>query len=132
MALLNEMLEFTIAHVRLFSKMATLDQKLFDRSIRRPLPHGELPRQWPLYFEDLQLSNSSAVSWTRLPSELFTHNLGPRVHVTNETMTVHVSWGIESASDRIFCASTLGIIRKGTYTPPTKRRRCFEEVVGIG
>ena len=127
-ALFVDMLNFVEEHFGQNWKH-TDDQKLFDHAIRRNAsrPADEQAPDWPERFMDLKLRNASNVSWVRLRGDLYTHNIGPKLVIINQTRAVHLSWGLDKARDRLDCAWHLGLIADPLYTP--RKRTWWEKQV---
>jgi len=109
----------------------TADQKLFDRFIRNvPAPKGEDPpgmAELFLGWEEIRPpAHFEHFRWARLPGAIFTHNDVQELAIVPETVTYHISWGIDPPSRRIYCAYTLGLL-PSNYTPTAdfEKMTCF-------
>jgi hypothetical protein len=95
--------------------IATMDQKLFDLFIRNiPGPPGE---QTPCCLDRLvgwekirPPTHFEGFKWLRLDGAVFTHNDAMELAIVPQTITYHISWGIDPPSRRIHCADTLGLL----------------------
>lgn len=100
-------LEYSTEHMSL-TGTPTWDQKLFDHLIREVRPPSEEAPQWSEQFPQLQHPQWT-LRWNRLPGTLFTHNNRYNFAFRTDTITQHISWGVESSDDRLQCAYALGI-----------------------
>ena len=131
-----QMLRYTILHPTPMGAFPTYDQKLFDRFIRFKVPEGDEPSQWHALFPNDVLHFESSLKtpwhlslqWRRLPVELYVHNIGSKLLLTDKTITVHISFGIGEPVRRVYCAHRLGLISPAVaYAAPTLSVHfCFE------
>lgn len=108
--------------------MGSWDQKLFDHFIRTDVPTDETPPAWNEYYVNWQsfITTNESVIWRRLPGELYTHNQGKLIRVFPQTMAVHISWGKGPPSERIYCASQLGLVPSvARFDEEYKGVQCF-------
>lgn len=129
--LFRDMLQFFTQWPFASVDIATLDQKLFDRFIRNdPSPPGEENVCCANYFEGWRLarpaSHFKGFKWLRLAGDIFTHNDAQELAIVPQTLTYHISWGIDPPSRRIHCAYTLGLLPTNyTHTTKYDKQVCF-------
>jgi hypothetical protein len=93
------MLSFILLHAHYVATTRTSDQKLFDHAIRATRPRSEEAPIWGKQFLDLRLTNRST-AWRRLPGDLYTHNIGKVIRITDQVITMHISWGVDPPERR--------------------------------
>lgn len=141
MIMYNNMMEYLYHQHKLLGTHRTWDQKLFDRFLRNPIKDGDDPPGWDDKLPNVGafLNSSSTLNtglnFRRLPIN-YTHNLKgennkknyhSKVQYHENTMTVHISWGINAPKDRIYCAYKLGLLIDESYQPPPKHVNfCFQ------
>lgn len=101
----------------------TMDQKLFDHMLRHSrLRDGDSEPQWADQFalaSEANFFRRTPLAWRRIPIELVNHNSGSSyTHHENE-VAVHITYGINPASRRLFCAWRLGVLYDDSYTAPS-------------
>lgn len=121
--LFDDMLSFVLLHAHYVATTRTSDQKLFDHAIRASRPSSEEPPIWGEQFLDLRLTNRSTV-WRRLPGDLYTHNIGKVIRITDQVITMHISWGVDPPARRTLCAAVIGFLSSPKHAAPKKP--CFD------
>lgn len=138
MRLMCEMVNFTVLRgfredgTNILAEPGCADQEVFDVFIRRSTG-VDLPNEAPASYKRSQfvgVSPSNGVRWARLPILMFTHNEGRRLTFNTCTTTVHISWGVQEPGHRLYCASTLGLMRYDpSYVPQPEylNSSCFDK-----
>lgn len=130
----NNMMQNVSQHYELMGTYRTWDQKLFDRFLRFPVKHGEALPAWNDRFLNVGsfLNSSYTLNVRRLPSN-YSHNIPgydtiikSKLQYHENTMFVHISWGIDHPKFRIHCAYKLGPLNDASYRPPDRNNICFE------
>lgn len=128
-ALLRHLLLYIQTFPNYFSppdKNWPIDQILFDTSLRYFNQYNE---QFPPKYVFYNHSNYIVpdIAYRRLSPARYLHNSGDVIKLAHDTKTVHISWGIQKPSKRIYCAHNLGIYIEN-YTVPKEYegQSCFK------